>query len=241
MAIWEFPGSVYTGLAVQPAAWSNDPFSCMSAPAGMGRIEFLETATSFKLSDENYSGAAVVVLPVGHTGFHTAAAMAWDNKSQRGTGQISGSYIVTGDPIGFMEGLFGPSITLGFSSRYIFADSIPEELGSFDIDAGFQFSLFPSFAIGMMYTDILNNREITTGFTNVFNRNLKGHVAFTDDSWQVGCELSVTRYLKVFSGTDTEHVHAGLLYSFGKWKSDYAVILHENAIEHSIGLSRRFQ
>ncbi len=215
--------------------------SCMSAPAGMGRIEFTETTASFKVSDNDFSGAAAVILPIGDTKFHTGVAMLWNNEQGVGTAQISGSYIVTGDPIGFMEGLFGPSITVGFSSRYIFADSMPEDSSSFDIDAGFQFSLFPSFAIGMMGTDILNNREITTGFSNVFNRTLKGHVSFTEDSWQVGCELSISRFFRVFSGTDTKNVHAGLLYSFGSWKSDYAVILHENAIEHSVGLSRRFQ
>lgn len=213
----------------------------MAAPAGMGRIEFMEAAASFKLADDDFAGATALVFPVGQTGFHTGAALAFDNKSQSGVAQIAGSYIVTGDPIGFMQGLYGPSITVGFSSRYLFADSLPEDSSSFDVDAGFQFSLFPSFAIGMMFTDILNNYEVTTGFTNVFNRNLKGHVAFTEDSWQVGCELSITRYFKVFSGTDSHNVHGGLSYSFGNWKSDYALILHENAIEHSFGLSRRFQ
>ncbi len=66
-----------------------------------------------------------------------------------------------------MEGLFGPSITTGTSVRYQYSDSTAE--GLFDVDAGFQFSLFPSFAMGLTYTDIIEDSKLTLGFSHVFN------------------------------------------------------------------------
>ncbi len=211
----------------------------MAAPAGMGRIEFFEVAATAGVSDNEPSGSVAAVMPLGLSGFHIGTGAGWDNVSRTGTAQMSGSYVVAGDPIGFMEGLFGPSITTGVSARYEFADSTGDN--SFDVDAGFQFSLFPSFALGMMYTDIIEDRRLTTGFSHVFNRNLKAHFSLSEDYWQTGCELMVTRSFRVYSGTDGENVNAGVRLSRGKWNFGYGAELLENAVEHRIGISRRFQ
>ncbi|MCD4707461.1 MAG: hypothetical protein K8S62_06960 [Candidatus Sabulitectum sp.] len=221
-----------------PAAWSNDPVSCMAAPAGMGRIEFFEVAAAGGITNDEPSGSVAAVMPLGGSGFHLGTGAAWDNDCRTGIAQLSGSYVVAGDPIGFMEGLFGPSIAVGASVRYQYADSTDEK--SLDLDAGFQFSLFPSLALGMTCTDITEDRRFTTGFSHVFNRNLKAHTSFSDDNWQVGCELMVTRALRVYSGTDGDNVNAGAGLSRGEWNFGYGAVLHRNGIEHRFGISRRF-
>ncbi len=209
----------------------------MAAPAGMGRIEFFQVSAAGGFSDNEPSGCVAAVLPLGGSGFDLGTGAAWDNRLNTGTAQLSGSYVVAGDPIGFMEGLFGPSITTGVSARYQYADSTGDN--SFDVDAGFQFSLFPSFALGMTYTDIIEDRIITAGFSHVFNRNLKAHAAVRDHKWEVGCELTVSRSLKIYSGTDSHTVNAGLGISAGEWEYGYGAVLHKNGIEHRLGISRR--
>ncbi len=238
LGFWNFAGPVQTGLGVFPVAWSNDPVSSMAAPAGMGRFEFPEVAAIGGVSGAEPSGCVAAVLPLGSSGFHLGSAAGWNAEEKAGAAQISGSYIVAGDPIGFMEGLFGPSITTGVSARYQFADSTGGN--AFDLDAGIQFSLFPSFAVGMQYTDIVNDRALTTGFSQVFNRNFKAHAGYGNHSWQVGCELMITRKFRVYSGVDGGNVHAGAGFASQHWSFGYGAVLHENEIEHRIGVSRRF-
>lgn len=239
LGAWNYAGSVQAGLGVFPVAWSNDPLSCMAAPAGMGRMEFFEVAATGRIAENEPRGYVAAVLPLGLSGFHLGTGAGWNNLNSTGTAQLSGCYVIAGDPIGFMEGLFGPSITTGVSTRYQYTDSIGGS--SFDIDAGFQFSLFPSFALGMNYTDILNDPVLTTGFSHVFNRNLKAHTSFSDDNWQVGCELMVTKVFRLYSGTDGEDVNAGFGLSSGKWNFGYGAVLQEIGIEHTLSISRRFQ
>lgn len=227
-----------TGLGVFPAAWSDDPVSCMAAPAGMGRIEFTEVSVSGGITSNEPSGALAAVIPLGLSGVSIGSGAGWNNLSKTGMLQVSGCYVVAGDPIGFMEGLFGPSISTGVSVRYEYADSTGEN--KFDADAGFQFSLFPSFALGMICTDIIEDPVLVTGFSHVFNRNLTVHAGFSEEAWQVGCELAVTRSFRVFSGTDGDNLNAGMSVSSGELEYSYGSVLHENAIEHSIGVTGRF-
>ena len=210
----------------------------MAAPAGMGRIEFLQISSSGGLTDDKPSGAVAAVIPLGDSRFSLGSGAGWDDLDRIGTAQLSGSYTAAGDPIGFMEGLFGPSITIGLSARYQYVDSTEENL--FDTDAGFQFSLFPSSALGMTYTDIIQDRLLTVGFSHVFSRNLKAHASLADGDWQVGCELQITRALRLLSGTDGDNVNAGVSFSPGEWSYGYGAVLHENAVEHRLGVSRRF-
>lgn len=211
----------------------------MAAPAGMGRVEFLEITVNAGLSNNESSGSAAAVMPVGLSGFHIGTGAGWNSYSGTGTFQLSGSYVIAGDPIGFMAGLFGPSIATGVSARYQYADSTGE--GVIDVDAGFQFSLFPSFALGMSFTDILEDRTLTTGFSHVFNRNFKAHTAFGHDNWQIGCELAVTRALKLYSGTGGKDFNAGVSFFMESWNFGYGAMFHENEIQHKFGISRRFQ
>jgi hypothetical protein len=210
----------------------------MAAPAGLGRIEFPEVSVSAGITDNEPSGCVAAVMPLRGSGFSIGAGGGWNNSTGTGTGQLSGCYVVTGDPIGFMEGLFGPSITLGASAKYQYADSTSGNV--FDVDGGFQFSLFPSFALGMACTDIIHNAVLRTGFSHVFNRSLKIHASYGDDTWQCGAELTVSNPLRVYSGTDGNTMNAGLSITSGEWKYGYGAILHESSIEHRIGVAWRF-
>ncbi|MCK5035017.1 MAG: hypothetical protein KAS73_03920, partial [Candidatus Sabulitectum sp.] len=89
----------------------------MAAPAGMGRVEFLEMTVNAGVSNSESSGSAAAVIPVGLSGFHIGTGAGWNSYNGTGTLQLSGSYVVAGDPIGFMAGLFGPSIATGVSAR----------------------------------------------------------------------------------------------------------------------------
>ncbi|MCK5785313.1 MAG: hypothetical protein KAH54_02000 [Candidatus Sabulitectum sp.] len=204
----------------------------------MGRLEFLQVSSVGGLSEEKPSGAVAAVVPLGESRFTLGTGAGWDDFLRIGTAQLSGSYTAAGDPIGFMEGLFGPSISVGVSTRYQYADSTGESF--FDVDAGFQFSLFPSSALGMTYTDIIEDRLFAMGFSHVFNRNLKAHASLCEGDWQVGCELQITRVLRLFSGADGEAVNAGLSFSPGEWDYGYGAVLHEGSVEHRLGVSRRF-
>lgn len=211
----------------------------MAAPAGMGRVEFFEMTVNAGFSNNESSGSAAAVVPIGLSGFHIGTGAGWNSYNRTGTFQLSGSYVIAGDPIGFMAGLFGPSITTGVSAGYQYADSIGD--GVLDVDAGFQFSLFPSFALGMSFLDILEDRTLVTGFSHVFNRNLKAHTTLSDGNWQIGCELAVTRALKLYSGTGREDFSAAVSFAGGPWNYGYGALFHENEIEHKFGISRRFQ
>ncbi len=233
-------GTAQTGIGVFPAAWSDDAFSCMQSPAGMGRIEFLEVAATGLVTDDHGSGSFAAVQPLGLSGFHVGVGAGWNSINNTGTGQVSGSYIIAGDPIGFMAGLFGPSLTTGFSARYLHSDS--SEVNSFDCDAGVQFSLFPSSAVGVSVINILDNRVFTTGFSHVFNRNLIVHTALSEGKWQVGAGLMITRKLQLYAGTNKKNnVHSGFTFSNGNWKFGYGAVFQENSVNHVFGLSRRFQ
>jgi len=211
----------------------------MAAPAGMGRVEFFEMSVNAGLGEKESSGSAAAVLPIGLSGFHIGAGAGWNIHNSTGAFQLAGSYVIAGDPIGFMAGLFGPSITTGVSAGYHYADSTGH--GILDVDAGFQFSLFPSFALGMNLMDILEDRTLVTGFSHVFNRNFKAHTTLSDGNWRVGCELAVNRALKLYSGTGGEDFSAAASFATGSWNYRYGALFQENEIEHKFGISRRFQ
>jgi len=209
----------------------------MAAPAGLGRIEFPQVSATAGITDNEPSGCVAAAMPLGLSGFSIGAGGGWDKSTATGNGQVSGCYVVTGDPIGFMEGLFGPSITVGASARYSYSRNTSDK--AFDVDGGFQFSLFPSIALGMTCTDIFNDAVFRTGISHVFNRSLKIHASYGNETWQSGAELTVSKALCVYSGTDGHTMNAGLTISAAGWKCGYGAEFHENAIEHRIGLTWR--
>ena len=210
----------------------------MAAPAGLGRIGTLQIETAGEYAGDNGSVCAAAALPLGTNGFTAGAGAGWNGTENSGIFQISTCYVVTGDPIGFMEGLYGPSVTTGASASYEYNDST--DSSEISLDCGFQFSLFPSFALGVNCTDATGDAIFKTGFSHVFNRNLKVHVNYGDETWQGGAELTVKPSLRIISGTDGSSFSGGLLYTFNRWTAGYSARFFETSIEHSLGFSGRF-
>ena len=210
----------------------------MSAPAGLGRLVSLTVEAAGDYRMEEGSAGIAAGMPLGTGGFSAGAGAGWNGNSRQGIFQISGCYVVAGDPIGFMEGLFGPSITTGVSASVNYSDSTGSaEAG---VDAGFQFSLFPSFALGMNWTDVTGESVLRTGFSHVFNRNLIVHANYGDDTWQCGGELTVSSPLKIYAGTDGKTLNSGFSLRFSDWLVSYGAEFSEESIEHGAGVSRRF-
>jgi hypothetical protein len=236
-SVWNIQDPVWTGLGVNPSSWSNTPVSCMAAPAGLSRLESLhiETAIGLRNGGQNWSVAGG--MPLGEGRFSAGAGAGWEGDTERGTVQLSAGYVVTGDPIGFMEGLFGPSISTGASASVTYMDSTRSTDVSFD--CGFQFSLFPSFALGMNVSDVAGDPVLRSGFSHVFNRSLKLHLNHGDGLWQAGAELTASPALKLYSGTDGHSLNAGFSYSTGSWTGGYGAVFLEESIVHTFGVSRR--
>lgn len=233
-------GPLGQALGVHPASWSSDPLSCAVSPAGFGRIEGRALQASGTLSKDAGTYAAAASLPLGR-GFTGAVSgfFSTEGEDDRGTVQLSGCYVVTGDPIGFMEGLYGPSVTAGVSVAGVFGDSAdsPDQR----VDLGVQFSLFPSFAVGVQNTDLFGEAVFNTGFSHVFNRSLEIHVNYGDDTWQGGAELTVSSLLSILAGTDGNSLNAGFELAPGMgWKAGYAVEFREDSLTHTLGMQRSF-
>ncbi|PIE53124.1 hypothetical protein CSA37_03215 [Candidatus Fermentibacteria bacterium] len=211
----------------------------MSAPAGLCRIERLtvQLAGAYIHGESAYSAAAV--LPFNGRKYGLGAGFHLDGNSDCVRFRLAGAYVITGDPIGFMEGLFGPSITAGFSAGadyYTEADSIRENL-----DCGFQFSLFPSFALGMTLEDVTDDRILRAGFSHVFNRYMTAHVNYGKSQWQGGAELHVSSVLSLTAGTDGELLNSGLSWTGGNWQVSYSASLSSDTVSHSMGILRRWE
>lgn len=196
----------------------------------------LEAAGSF-IKDQA-SGYAAFAMPLRSGRFSTGAGAGWNGSENMGVVQLASCYVVTGDPVGFMEGLYGPSITTGASVSIAYNDSS----GSVDAEAdlGFQFSLFPSFAMGVNCADVSGDAVFHTGFSHVFNRNLEIHVNYGSETWQGGAELTVSPQLKVLAGTEGNHLNGGFVYTMESWDVSYGAVFSETSVGHALCVSRRF-
>lgn len=209
----------------------------MSAPAGLGRLGEPAFEAAWGTADNASSALAAASIPLGR-GFTGGAGAGWNEAEGTGMMQLSSCYVLTGDPIGFMEGLYGPSVTLGaaVSARY----DPDAESTDFVLDCGFQFSLFPSFALGVNCSDAAGESVFRTGFSHVFNRSLLVHANYGDETWQGGGELTVKPFLKLLAGTDGDGFNGGMKYTIDRWTFSYGATFRETSIEHCLGLSGRF-
>lgn len=209
----------------------------MLAPAGLGRLGEPQVQVVLGIPGDDGSAAAAATMPVGK-GFTGGAAAGWNGTEGTGLFQLSSCYVITGDPIGFMEGLYGPSITAGATISAGYTHST--ESSDVSIDCGAQISLFPSFALGVNCSDLAGEATIRTGFSHVFNRSLRVHASFGDQKWQGGGELTVKPVFKILAGTDGSSFNGGLVYTFGRWTASYGARFMETSMEHCIGITGRF-
>jgi len=194
---------------------------------------------------ENNNIFAVSAFELG--GNHYGAAAGWiRSESEPDTVQVAliAAKTLKGDPVGFMEGVFGPSIsiggTLGLTVTDDGADNYSDMLSA---DLGFQFSVFPTVAIGAnvsnlrLYGDSLWERVIGYGFSTVFDRKFRGHFTVTNGKSALGFDLNVNDWFTVRTGSDGSSWNAGVSFEHEWLKLDWAVILNDHDCMQVLGIS----
>jgi hypothetical protein len=141
-----------------------------------------------------------------------------------------------------MEGLFGPNISVGGSLELVNTtgeDSRTSLMGG----AGVQFSVFPSFAVGvdagsfLIAGDSLRESSWEYGISHVFNRDIRGHLTFMEKRVSVGADLRVTQGVRVSTGTDGSSWSLGAGLDVGRFTFDYGLDITESSTVHVITLS----
>lgn len=247
MCVQAFPqGPAAAGSACGPWAWSSDAVECAVAPAGLVRMTGFRYAIYTSIEDsQNGSLAAVAAGKLG--GRHYSAAAAWI-RDPEGIDTLYASLgtagTLRGDPVGFMEGVFGPSITLGGSIGYAFTEGDPDgDARMLSTDLGFQFSVFPTVAVGANMSGIrlagdrIGERSTDYGFTTIFDRRFRGHFSVTDRRAAVGFELGVRDWLTVRAGSDGSSWNSGASLSAGPFGLDWSVVIHGLDTVHYLGVS----
>ncbi len=149
-----------------------------------------------------------------------------------------------GDPIGFMEGVFGPSISIGGALGLTVTD---DETGNYSemlsAGLGFQFSVFPTIAIGANVSnlrltgDSLHERVIGYVFSTVFDRKFRGHFTVTNGKSALGFDLNISDWLTARTGSDGSSWNAGVSFEHEWLKLDWAVILNDHDCRQVLGIS----
>ncbi|MEN8208305.1 MAG: hypothetical protein ABFR50_03540 [Candidatus Fermentibacteria bacterium] len=151
---------------------------------------------------------------------------------------------IKGDPIGFMEGVFGPSISAGLSLGLTVTDddsgNSSEMLSG---GLGLQFSVFPTIALGLNVSnfriagDSLHEKVIGYGITSVFDRNFRGHFTVTDGKCALGFDLALNDWLSVRTGSDGSSWNTGFSLEYDWFKLDWAMILNDLDCRQALGIS----
>lgn len=211
------------------------------------------TGTGFTV----YSGASdadngnLVAAAAGRIGGgHYGAGAGW---VRTGTGpdtlmaSLSAAGTLKGDPIGFMEGVFGPSISVGATLGFITTDDDGTNDGAMlSADLGFQFSVFPTVAVAAQMSgirlagDSLRSRNLNYGFSTVFDRRFRGHLSVSQGNPAVGFDLGVRDWLTVRSGSDGSSWNSGVSLEIDRFRLDWAVILDDTDCRQLLGVSADF-
>lgn len=247
LSLQSFPdGPGAAGCASSPYAWSDDASSCLIAPAGLVRIietQFSVYSTASDMDNNNIFAAAVFKIGSRHYG----AAAGWiRSESEPDTVQLSlsAARTIKGDPVGFMEGVFGPSISLGGSLGFaVTDDDSAQQREMLSADLGCQFSVFPTIALGVnvsnlrLYGDALRERIIGYGISTVFDRRFRGHFSVTEGKSALGFDLIINDWLTVRTGSDGTSWNAGASIEHEWLKMDWAVILNDHDCRQVLGIS----
>ena len=184
-------------------------------------------------------------MPLG--GLHWGAAAGWArSESSPDTVQVAviAARTVKGDPIGFMEGVFGPSISLGAGLGVTSTEDPPGGSRTMlSANAGFQFSVFPTVAVGAdisgirIMGDSLEERVFGFGFTSIFDKRFRGHYSLRNGTSSVGFDLDVSEWLTVRSGSDGSSWNSGLSFQGGWFSIDWAVVLNKVDCRQVLGIA----
>lgn len=247
LSLQSFPdGPGAAGCACGSYAWSDDASSCLTAPAGLVRImetQFSVYSTASDIDNNNIFAASAFKLGSHHYG----AAAGWiQSETDPDTLQafLSAARTIKGDPVGFMEGVFGPSISIGGSLGFAITDDDSGHCSEMlSAGLGFQFSVFPTVAIGAnvsnlrLFGEKLDERVIGYGFSTVFDRRFRGHFTVTNGKSALGFDLDVNDWLTVRTGTDGSSWNTGVSLEHEWLKLDWAVILNEYDCRQALGIS----
>ena len=234
------------GCSSGPWAWSDDAVSCVAAPAGLVRLtgnQYSIFAEAGGTDDPGIAAAAAYGVGDYHLGTAASYRIA-ETLPDTMEASVSAARTVRGDPVGFMEGVFGPSISLGGSLGFI---GVEGDTGDSErmlyAHLGFQFSVFPTVAIGANMShirlggDALQERSLDYGFTTIFDKRFRGHFAVTDGNASVGFELGVRDWLTVRSGSDGSSWNSGISIGTGSLSIDWAVSLNGSDCRQGMGIT----
>lgn len=239
------PGPRISGCACGSYAWSDDAASCLIAPAGLVRMTESEFSVYSSGSDLNNSGLFAAAA-VKMESIFSGAGIGWirsETESDTLDVMLSLAKTVRGDPVGFMEGVFGPSISLGASLGFTMTGDDNETENMLSASFGFQFSVFPTIAIGLdisslrLYGDRLHDREIGYGFTTVLDREFRGHFSVTEGRPALGFDMDVNDWLSVRTGSDGSSWNSGVSFSYDIFRMDLAVLLGDGDCQQVLGLT----
>ncbi|MBD3276826.1 MAG: hypothetical protein GF388_00855 [Candidatus Aegiribacteria sp.] len=246
MCVHAFPVSpVSAGSSSGSFAWSDDVLSCLQAPQGLVRLtgsRFSIYSTASDLDNNNVFGAGA--FSAGERHFAAAAGLVRsETLPDTVLASISAARTIRGDPIGFMEGVFGPSISLGGTLGVVLTES---ESGGAErmlyADGGFQFSVFPTIAIGATVSNLrisgekLSERSIGYGFTTIFDKRFRGHFSVLDEQPAVGFELDVNEWLTVRTGSGGSSWNSGVSFRSRWFRIDWAAVLAESDCRQVLGI-----
>lgn len=211
------------------------------------------TGTSFSVysgasdaDNGSLTAAAAAMLGGGHYG----AGAGWvrtDTGPDTLMASLSAARTLKGDPIGFMEGVFGPSISVGGTLGFISTgDDGTNDAAMLTADLGFQFSVFPTVAVAAQISgirlagDSLRSRNVDYGFSTVFDRRFRGHLSVSRGRPAVGFDLGVRDWLTVRSGSDGSSWNSGVSLEIHRFSLDWAVILDDTDCRQLLGVTAAF-
>jgi hypothetical protein len=234
-----------TGCAAGPAAWAASVSSGLEAPAGLVRLEGWECFSGVQVDGSGNRSRFLAGYGTDLGVLSVAFGLGYgsgDGAPDTLVAAASLAKVLTGNPIAFMEGLFGPNISVGGSLELVNTtgeDSRTSLMGG----AGVQFSVFPSFAVGvdagsfLIAGDSLRESSWEYGISHVFNRDIRGHLTFMEKRVSVGADLRVTQGVRVSTGTDGSSWSLGAGLDVGRFTFDYGLDITESSTVHVITLS----
>lgn len=243
-------------MAVSPYSWADDPGAWMEAPACLVRAEVWEVGAFGSVGNleseadwtEDLSGTLAAVGPAGALCAGAALSGAGGQADTLGGG-VAAALLLTGDPVSFMEGFFGPSVSVGAALAARRMSEGDGAGGELLVSGSAQVAFFPTFCIGLgarpsrvaaWGPDSLRSGDSYGGVgascTYIFGRELRGHLGFGKGGASVGADLKVSDLLTVMAGTDGSFWGCGLSASSGRITADYGLSLTDASASHSAGL-----
>lgn len=248
-------------VAAWPSAWGSSSSTAYEAPAGISRIEGVDLSASYAngpgdlamLSAGTRTGPVFSALGLGCAWSHSDGGVPAGSDHDGGTDAsdpvsltAACAWVVTGDPVGFIEGFFGPSISVGAACRAVWGEGGGGD-GDADVDgdeilgsAGLQFAIFPTFSLGASVVDIPLSAQPGTeaethwGATYIFTRELRVHASVSGDGPAMGAELDVTPWLRAGTGSDGDAWNAGVSVDIGRLTAGYGLSLDDSSAVHAV-------